>query len=216
MDKKTANVLVVSDALSTGYTYAENLALHNDFQGLNSVNNLFIECRQYDASYFFDYMRVEAGKDLTIELPQIERVRPTPIDPPVSKTPVMRAVPWRNNVMYQGEYFYFATPLAWSGEDLMANVVEAFRVFGMRTESDGVVYNGMRNDMTVSIKLGSDIATVNEQELKMSKSVAVQNGKPVISLQVLAAVIGLNTEWNVDEKTLYITSHENAEGEVAE
>ena len=209
LDTKKVSVILESEALQTKYVYYENLSLYDSFDSI-SLDNLRIECRQYDATYYYDYIKVEAGDNLEIEVPE-NRVRPTPIQPPISNAPVMRAVPNRNNVCVNGEYMYFYTKPVLDGNDLMVTVSSAFRVFSLIEINDGNGLSAQGEGVTAELKKDSAEIIINGKKSVMSKPVVEQDGQLMISLNELAKAMGYTASWSSEENTLFISGGEGSE-----
>lgn len=204
MDTKLANVMLESKALPTEYVYYENLAMYTDTEDA-SVDNFAMECAQYDCSYYFDYIKVEAGEDLKNDVPKVERKRPEPIPAPVSQAPQMRPVPGRYNVSLNGEYMYFAPKPVASNGDLAVTVKSAFRIFSLIEDIGGNGFSASGDIGSVTLKENSAEVVFNGKTTTMASPVQNNNGKYTVLLGEFAKALGYDAVLNEDEQIMYIT-----------
>lgn len=169
-----------------------------------SVDGITIETNQYSGKLYIDYLKVEAGDDLSAG----ERVRPMPIDPAITATPVTRPVPFRNNVCLNGEYQYFTENPVLTNGDLLVSVAGAFRAFDLVPIAENNGLGAKCGGLEVWLEAESAQAKVNGKTVALDAKVTAIDGKYFVPLGSLARAMGFETIWNSDEKVMYITGSE--------
>ena len=205
VDSSKAEILYESDQLRTGYVTYSNLDPLAGGSGYK-IDNIVISSRFYTGQWYFDYLRMDAGKDIDLGFVRPPFKHPdTLIEPPISDTPQMRAVPKTINVNVNGEYMYYAVKPSFDGEDLMVTAESAFRSFSMIPIVGSGGMSAALGDAQITLTAGSAGVSIGNEKKTLSKAVTDQNGQNMVSLNALAAVLGYTAEWNAGENTLYIT-----------
>lgn len=205
IDTSKAEILYESDQLSNGYVTYSNLDPYAGGSGYK-IDNVTVSSRFYTGQWYFDYLRMDAGKNIELGFVRPPFKHPdTLIEPPVTDTPQMRAVPKTINVNVNGEYMYYAIKPSFDGEDLMVTTESAFRSFSMIPVIGSGGMSAKLGETQVTLTAESAEVIIGNEKKTLSKAVAEQNGRNMISLNALAAALGYTAEWNADENTLYIT-----------
>lgn len=191
-------VRVESEVLKTPF-YSTTVPLNTN-QTDYSVDTFHFGTNQYSGKYYIDYIKVEVGNGLDIG----DRPRPEPIIPLTIAAPIMREVPFRNNVCIDGKYKYFTTNPRPVDGDLIVSVEGAFRAFGLITEPDSEGLVAKNDKISVKLEKNSNKLILNGEVHSMDTSVSDYLGKPHISIGKFAKALGYEFNWNEELKVLNI------------
>lgn len=118
-------------------------------------------------------------------------------------------------VMYDGTAIEFDVQPEIIDDRVMVPMRTIFETFGMKVKWDGdaQTITAKRKSKTVGMTIGSTDMTKNEDTYSFDTAPVIADGRTLVPVRAISDLLGLDVEWNADEKTVEITTPTDEEDE---
>ena len=142
----------------------------------------------------------------TPHLPKGDTYEPQPVTTTLTLVPASPDMTVRSGTLF--ETVKLAVHPSIDKSTVRIPAVEIFRALGasVRWDTTGGLLTIQQDGLKIRAKAGSNVVTVNETNKKLSQPVAVADGMPLVSLDLLDTNPDLKAEWSAADNRITITS----------